>query len=49
MLLCFNGNFPAGETRWNWVGLQDVYVTICELTGAEIPDRSALDAPFLLA
>jgi len=44
MILRYKGNFPAGETRWNLVGLQDLYKTICELVGVDIPDRSARDS-----
>jgi len=44
MILRYKGNFPAGETRWNLVGLQDLYATICELAGVDIPDRSARDS-----
>ena len=40
MILRYNCNFPAGETRWNLGGLQDVYA----LTSAEIPDGSARDS-----
>lgn len=44
MIVRYDGHFPAGETRWNLVGLQDIYATICELTGVDIPDRSARDS-----
>jgi len=44
MILRYKGHFPANETRWNLVGLQDLYATICELAGVEIPDRSARDS-----
>jgi len=45
MILRCKGNFPgANETRWNLVELQDLYATICELAGVDIPDRSARDS-----
>jgi len=44
MILRYKGNFPANEARWNLVGLQDLYATICELAGVDIPDRSARDS-----
>ena len=44
MIVRYDGQFPAGETRLNLVGLQDTYATICELTGVDIPDRSARDS-----
>jgi len=44
MILRYKGNFPANDKRWNLVGLQDLYATICELAGVEIPDRSARDS-----
>ncbi len=36
--------FPAGEKRHQLVGLNDLYATICELVGIEIPKGSAEDS-----
>ena len=44
MIFRYDGHFPAGETRNNLVGLQDLYATICELTDVDVPDRSARDS-----
>jgi len=32
MILRYKGTFPTNETRWNLVGLQDLYATICKAT-----------------
>ena len=39
-----NVGFPAGEERRQIVGLNDIYATLCELTGIEVPYFSAQDS-----
>ena len=40
----YDGVLPSGERRNNLIGLNDVFATIAEFSGADIPDRSAQDS-----
>mmetsp|Transcript_4094 Transcript_4094/g.7290 ORF Transcript_4094/g.7290 Transcript_4094/m.7290 type:complete len:259 (+) Transcript_4094:249-1025(+) len=44
LIIRHDGKFPTGETRDALVGLSDIYATICELVGIEVPVGSALDS-----
>jgi len=44
MIIRYDGHFPQDEQRWNLIGLQDLYATICELTGIAVPYSSAQDS-----
>lgn len=39
-----NGGIPKGETRTNLIGLNDLYKTICGLTGVDPPVNQAVDS-----
>ena len=39
-----DGKFPAKALRNHPIGLNDLYSTICELTGLKVPSRSAQDS-----
>ena len=39
-----NGPIPKGETRSNLIGLNDLYRTICNLVGVEVPNNQAVDS-----
>ncbi len=36
--------FPANEERTHFVGLNDIYSTLCDLAGVEVPEGSAIDS-----
>eukprot|EP00551_Chaetoceros_affinis_P017775 CAMPEP_0203718224 /NCGR_PEP_ID=MMETSP0092-20131115/2550_1 /ASSEMBLY_ACC=CAM_ASM_001090 /TAXON_ID=426623 /ORGANISM="Chaetoceros affinis, Strain CCMP159" /LENGTH=567 /DNA_ID=CAMNT_0050597297 /DNA_START=475 /DNA_END=2178 /DNA_ORIENTATION=+ len=38
------GNVPRGEMRSHYVGLSDLYSTLCDLVGVEVPKRQAVDS-----
>ena len=44
LIIRYDSKFPANEGRKKMVGLNDVYATICELVGVEIPYGSAQDS-----
>jgi arylsulfatase A-like enzyme len=44
MIFRYDGHFPVNETRNALVGLNDLYATICALTGVAVPDKSAQDS-----
>ncbi len=44
LIMRHDGHFPANEIREDLVGLNDIYATISELVGAEIPYGSAQDS-----
>ncbi len=44
MIMRHDGNFPSGKERNQLVGLNDIYATICEIVGVEIPEGSAQDS-----
>jgi arylsulfatase A-like enzyme len=44
LIMRYDNHFPANETREELVGLNDIYATICELIGVDIPYRSAQDS-----
>jgi len=44
MIFRYDGHFPVKETRSRMVGLNDVYRTLCNLTGIEVPEGSAQDS-----
>lgn len=44
LIVRYDGIFPAGEGRRKMVGLNDIYATICELVGIDIPYGSAQDS-----
>ena len=39
-----NGNVPSGESRSKLVGLNDIYATLCDLAGVEVPLGQAIDS-----
>ncbi len=39
-----NGPIPAGEKRYHLLGLNDLFATICDLVGVEIPEGQAIDS-----
>ncbi len=40
-----NGPIPAGQTRSHLVGLNDLFATLCQLAGVDVPDdNSAIDS-----
>ena len=39
-----NGNVPKGEKRSHIIGLNDLYATLCEFAGVEIPISQAVDS-----
>jgi len=38
------GNFPAGATRSHLVGLNDIFSTVCEIAGVQVPPGQAKDS-----
>ncbi len=38
------GKIPKGETRSHLVGLNDLYATLCDFAGIEIPEGQAIDS-----
>ena len=38
------GNIPRGEKRLHLVGLNDVFATLCDLAGVDIPAGQAVDS-----
>jgi len=44
MIFRYDGHFSANETRNALVGLNDLYATICALSGIAVPDTSAQDS-----
>ena len=44
LLMRYDGNCPAGEMRDALVGLNDVYSTICDFVGINVPKGSAQDS-----
>jgi arylsulfatase A-like enzyme len=44
LIMQYLGQFPAGEERNHPVGLNDIYATICDLVGIDIPHLSAQDS-----
>jgi len=44
LMMRFDGTFPANETRGNLVSLNDIYATLCDLVGIEVPALSAQDS-----
>ncbi|GFH57531.1 hypothetical protein CTEN210_14007 [Chaetoceros tenuissimus] len=44
LIMRYDNILPAGETRDNLVGLNDLYATIADLAGTRVPDRSAQDS-----
>mmetsp|Transcript_17088 Transcript_17088/g.32322 ORF Transcript_17088/g.32322 Transcript_17088/m.32322 type:complete len:706 (+) Transcript_17088:94-2211(+) len=43
-IMRYDGVFPANEQRDHFVGLNDVYATLCELLDIEVPPLSAQDS-----
>ena len=41
LMIRFDGTFPTNETRDNLVGLNDIYATLCDFLGIEVPALSA--------
>jgi len=39
-----DGVLPAGEKRDHLLGLNDIFATLCEIAGVEIPENSAMDS-----
>ena len=39
-----NGKIPRGEKRSHYVGLSDIFATLCDLIGIEVPKRQAVDS-----
>ena len=39
-----NGDIPKGETRSHLVGLNDVFASLCDLTGIKVPPGQAVDS-----
>jgi len=39
-----NGVVPKGETRSHLVGLNDVFATLCQLAGVDVPEGQAIDS-----
>ncbi len=39
-----NGPIPKGETRSHLIGLNDLFATLCELAGVDIPEGQATDS-----
>jgi len=44
LIFRYDGHFPANETRSHMVGLNDIYRTLCKLTGISVPRSSAQDS-----
>lgn len=44
LMMRFDGTFPANEKRYNLVSLNDIYATLCDLLGIEVPALSAQDS-----
>ena len=44
LIMRYDFKFPAGKKRNRMVGLNDIYATICELVGIEVPVGSAQDS-----
>ena len=44
MIWRYDGVFPENETRENLIGLNDVFATLCEIAGVDIPYGSAYDS-----
>ena len=38
------GNIPAGERRSHYVGLNDIFATLCDLAGIKVPKSQAVDS-----
>ena len=39
-----NGGIPKGESRTSLIGLNDMFATLCDLAGVEVPAKQALDS-----
>ncbi len=39
-----NGPIPKGETRSHLIGLNDIYATLCQLIGVDVPDNQGIDS-----
>jgi len=44
LLMRYDGHFPAAERRDRLVGLNDLFATICDLTGVPVPSKQAVDS-----
>ena len=44
MMMRWDGVFPKGATRDRLVGLNDVYATLCDVAGIDVPSGQALDS-----
>lgn len=44
LIFRYDGFFPANSERSHLVGLNDIYATLCDLIGVEIPYLSAQDS-----
>jgi len=44
MIFRYDGKFPVNETRNHMVGLNDIYRTLCTLTGVPVHETSAQDS-----
>jgi len=44
LIFRYDGQFPVNETRNRMVGLNDVYRTLCNITGTHVPEASAQDS-----
>jgi len=44
MMMRWDGVFPKGATRDRLVGLNDVYATLCDAAGIDVPSGQALDS-----
>jgi arylsulfatase A-like enzyme len=44
LIIRYDNKFPAGKRRKRMVGLNDIYSTICELVGVNVPQGSAQDS-----
>jgi arylsulfatase A-like enzyme len=44
LIIRYDNKFPPGKRRKRMVGLNDIYATICELVGVDVPQGSAQDS-----
>jgi len=44
LIIRYDGVYPTNEKRSNLVGLNDIFSTICDIIGIDVPDGSAQDS-----
>ena len=44
LIMRWDGQFPKGERRSHLVGLNDLFATLCEIVGVQIPNGQAIDS-----